>query len=45
MFLFAHNPKKFLEFQKLLNPINTKGNKILKNTMDFHVICNKMSTY
>jgi hypothetical protein len=26
---FIHNLKKFLEFQKLANLINTKGNKLL----------------
>jgi hypothetical protein len=28
---FVHNPKKFLEFQNLVDFINNKGNKLFKN--------------
>jgi hypothetical protein len=28
---FAHGPKKFLEFRKLVELIGTKPNKLLKN--------------
>jgi hypothetical protein len=31
VFYFAHSPKKFLQFQKLADLINTKGNKLLQN--------------
>jgi hypothetical protein len=27
--IFAHNPKMFVEFQKLIDLLNTKGNKLL----------------
>jgi hypothetical protein len=27
--IFAHNPKMFVEFQKFVDLLNTKGNKLL----------------
>ncbi len=31
LYFFAHSPKKFLQFQKIANLFNTKGNKLLRN--------------
>jgi hypothetical protein len=41
---FAHSSKKFMEFQKLVNLINTKGNKLFQNVKTHYVFFQE-STY